>query len=276
MLLTTEKAKPRLHYMHVSPSPIVVRYQAAAQTLSKHARLRQAIISAVQAGELSVGTKVTGERELSAALGLSLGTTQKALGKLMDEGFLVRRQGHGTFVGSVRQPIAGSWHFRFTSLGGGSELPVFATVVERRLERLEGPWSAALGSDPKGYVMVRRSLDVGGKFTCVSQLYLPASRFGRLLRMAQKRLADNNLKTILSTDFAAPTLHSEGLASVVEFDAADAALMGIAPRTKGLQVVITGRSFGRTPITFQQMCVPSSTYALKLDFNPPGHDTPPS
>ena len=95
--------------MHLAPSLIVVRFQSAAQTLPKHPRLRLALINAVEAGELSVGTKVAGERELSAALGLSLGTTQKALGKLMDEGFLVRRQGHGTFVGSVRQPIAGSW-----------------------------------------------------------------------------------------------------------------------------------------------------------------------
>lgn len=260
--------------MHLAPSPIVVRFQSAEQTLPKHARLRQAIINAVEAGELSVGTKVAGERELSAALGLSLGTTQKALGKLMDEGFLVRRQGHGTFVGSVRQPIAGSWHFRFVAPGGGAELPVFATVVERRLESAEGPWSLALGFDPKGYVMVRRSLDVGGKFTCTSELYLPASRFTRLLRMAQKRLTDNNLKTILSTDFAAPTLHSEGLARVVEFDSTNAALMGIAPRTMGLQVHITGRSFGRTPITFQRMSVPPSAYALKLDFNPPIPDLP--
>ena len=45
---------------------------------------------------------------------------------------------------------------------------MFATVVERRLETAEGPWSLALGFDPKGYVMVRRSLDVGGKFTCTT------------------------------------------------------------------------------------------------------------
>lgn len=256
--------------MRADPSPIIVRFQSAAPTIPKHTRLRHAIIDAVEAGELPVGTKVTGERELSEALGLSLGTTQKALGRLMDEGFLVRRQGHGTFVGSVRQPIAGSWHFRFVAPGGGPELPVFATIVERRLEREEGPWAAALGPDPKGYVMVRRSLDIGGKFTCASRLYLPASRFARLLRMAEKRLADTNLKTVLASEFLAPTLYSEGLAHMVEFDPEDAALMGVPPRAFGLQVHIIGRSFGRVPISFQRMSVPPTSYALKLDFNPPG------
>ena len=256
--------------MSQAPSPIVVRFQSAAPGMPKHARLRHAIIDAVEAGELLIGTKVVGERELSEALGLSLGTTQKALGQLMNEGFLVRRHGHGTFVGSERRPIAGSWHFRFVAPEGGRELPVFATIVERRLVKEDGAWSEVLGTDPKGYVMVRRRLDIGGKFVCASQLYLLATRFSRLLRMAEKRLADTNLKTVLADDFSAPTLHSEGLATVVTLDADDAVLMGIVPGTAGLQVHIVGRSFGRVPITFQRMAVPPTPYALKLDFNPPG------
>lgn len=238
--------------------------------MPKHARLRHAIIEAVEAGELPAGTKVMGERDLSHALGLSLGTTQKALSRLMDEGFLVRRQGHGTFIGSERRPIAGSWHFRFVAPGGGPELPVFATIVERSLVKESGPWSDVLGPDPKGYVMIRRRLDIGSQFTCASQLYACATRFSRLLRMAEKRLAESNLKAVLADAFAAPTLYSEGFATVVTFDRDDTGLMGIAPGTAGLQVHITGRSFGRAPITFQRMTVPPTRYALKLDFNPPG------
>ena len=253
--------------MHAAPSPIVVRYQAGASTAPKHARLREAVIGAVQAGELPVGTKLAGERELSE--GLSLGTTQKALGRLMDEGFLVRRQGHGTFVGSERRPIAGSWHFRFQSPTGGPELPVFATIVERRLERDAGPWSEALGPDPKGYVMIRRSVNVADQFICASQLWLPASRFTRLLRMAAARLADTNLKSVLASEFQAPTLHSEGLARVIEFEPAVAAAMNVAARSHGMEIRIVGRSFGRVPITFQRMFVPPTPYSLKLDFNPP-------
>ncbi len=251
------------------PSPIVVRYQAAAANLPKHARLREAVVAAVESGELPLGTKMAGERELSAALGLSLGTTQKALVRLMDEGFLVRRQGHGTFVGSVRKPIAGSWHFRFLPPDGGPELPVFATILERRLVTDEGPWTTALGADDKGYVMVRRALDIGGKFTCCSDLYLPASRFARLQRMAAKRLTDTNLKSLLASDFSAPTLQSDGLAQVAPIEAADAAVLGVRAGVVGLQVTIVGRSFGRVPITFQRMVVPPTRYGLKLDFNPP-------
>jgi GntR family transcriptional regulator len=253
-------------------TPIVARFRMAPPGLPKHTRLREAIIDAVEAGELPVGSKMTGERELSEALGLSLGTTQKALGRLMDDGFLVRRQGHGTFVGSMRRPIAGSWHFRFTAPEGGPELPVFATIAERRLVGGDGPWAAALGPDPKGYVLVRRRLEIGGAFHCASRLFLPATRFGKLLRIAEKRLVDTNLKAVLANEFGAPTLHSEGLAFVRPCAAEDAALMDLVSGTPCLQVHITGRSVGRIPITFQLMCVPPTGHALKLDFNPPGAD----
>ena len=253
-------------------SPLIARFQAAGNAIPKHARLRQAVIDAVETGELVLGSKLAGERELSVALGLSLGTTQKALGRLMDEGFLVRRQGHGTFVGSARQPIAGSWHFRFYPPDSGREMAVFASVLERGLITDEGAWSEVLGPDPKGYVMLHRSLDIGGKFTCTSRIYLQASRFGRLLRMAEKRVGNSNLKAVLASTFAAPTLQSDGLARLAPMDTPDARILGIAPGTIGLHVAITGRSFGRQPITFQHMCVPPTPYALKFNFNPPQSD----
>lgn len=251
-------------------SPIVQRYAGLPAAVPKHVRLRDAIAAAVQAGELPVGSKVTGERELSEALGLSLGTTQKALGRLMDEGYLVRRHGHGTFVGELRRAIAGSWHFRFVPPEGGDELPIFSTVVDRGLVTGAGPWSPVLGPDPKGYVQLTRQVDVDGRFVCASRMYLPATRFGRLLRIAAKRLADTNLKDVLADEFAAPTLASDGLAYTRPIETPDARVMAVKPGTVGLQVHITGRSYGRVPISFQVMSVPPVAYALKLDFNPPG------
>ena len=74
---------------------------------------------------------------------------------------------------------------------------------------------------------------------------------------------------MLAEEFAAPTLHSEGLAKVVTVMPQDAALMGLALNTAGLQVHIIGYSFGRVPITFQRLVVPPTDCAMKLDFNPP-------
>ena len=99
----------------------------------------------------------------------------------------MRRQGHGTFVGSQRRPITGSWHARFVGPDGLAELPVFATIAERRLVKEEGAWSDALGPDPKGYAMIARRLDVGGMFTCASRLYLRSELLLPLVAHAPRR-----------------------------------------------------------------------------------------
>lgn len=252
-----------------APSPILVRYHAGAADRPKHARLREAIIGAVESGELPLGAKLIAERELSASLGLSLGTTQKALGRLSDEGFLVRRQGHGTFVGRVRQPIAGSWHFRFIAPEGGPELPVFSSILDRRLVPAQPDWASVLGPDDKGYVRVRRVLDVGGRFRCCSDMILAATRFGRLLRIATRRLSDTNLKALLESEFSAPTLRSQGQCRSAQILGDDARIVQVPAGTSGLRLDIVGYSFGHAPITWQRVVIPPTPCGLKLDFHPP-------
>lgn len=254
------------------PSPIIVRYHASQADRPKHVRLREAIIGAVRSGELPVGTKVTAERELSESLGVSLGTTQKALGRLTDEGFLVRRQGYGTFVGRARQPIAGSWHFRFVAPEGGPELPVFASILDRSLVQAQPDWARVLGHDDKGYVLVRRMLDVGGRFRCCSNMYLAATRFGRLLRVAARRLSDTNLKGLLESEFSAPTLRSQGQCLSIPILDDDAQVVQVPTGTWGLRLDIVGYSFGHAPITFQRIVIPPTPCGLKLDFYPPAED----
>jgi DNA-binding transcriptional MocR family regulator len=61
-----------------------------------YAALADAVRRAVLAGDLPLATRVPGERELAAALGVSRTTTSGAYGLLRDEGYLVSRQGSGT------------------------------------------------------------------------------------------------------------------------------------------------------------------------------------
>ena len=117
--------------------------------------------------------------------------------------------------------------------------------------------------------MLKRRLDVGEAFRCSSTLVLPGTRFAKLLRIAERRLCDVNLKTVLESDFAAPTLSASGVAQVVAIGRDDADIIGVARDTMGLQIDIVGRSFGRTPVTFQRMIVPPTAHGLKLDFPRP-------
>lgn len=56
----------------------------------------------IDSGELVPGTQLPPERELTERLGISRMTLRQALDRLQRESRLVRRQGRGTFVGSLR------------------------------------------------------------------------------------------------------------------------------------------------------------------------------
>jgi GntR family transcriptional regulator len=259
----------RLHAA-TTAEPLVSRFLLKRNSaLPKHVRLRSALIEVIEAGELPLGARLPGERDLSGLLGISLGTTQKALARLVTEGFLVRRHGHGTFVANGRRPVGGSWHYRFLAPDGQGELPVYTVILERSIDTDAGPWSEALGPDPKGYVRLERRADIGNLFQCHGEIWLPASRFGRLMRFSERRLNDVNLKLLLESEFAAPTVEATGAAWVRKIPARAARTIRVAPGTWGLEVHILTLGIGRQPLSFQRMTVPPTDCALKLDFPGP-------
>lgn len=64
----------------------------------KYVRLKQYIISYIQNGELVHNDKIFSETELMQRFGVSRHTARKAVGELVNEGWLYTLQGKGTFV----------------------------------------------------------------------------------------------------------------------------------------------------------------------------------
>ena len=64
-----------------------------AERLPKYLRLSHAMLDAIVSGEFRPGSQMPGERELTAILPLSLGTIQKAMNDLVDQGVVIRRPG---------------------------------------------------------------------------------------------------------------------------------------------------------------------------------------
>lgn len=133
-----------------------------------YAALADAVRRAVLAGDLPLATRVPGERELAAALGVSRTTTSGAYGLLRDEGYLVSRQGSGTVtalppgtpagtrpVVPARRPLDGA---------GVVDLTVAACTpprdlheaARRALDRL--PAHAGLGYAPLGLDVLREAV----------------------------------------------------------------------------------------------------------------------
>ena len=100
--------------------------------LPKYAQLREMLTAAITAGHWKPGDKMPTETELARQTPFSLGTVQKALRALVDEGLVRRAQGSGTFVTEPRQPIDAPLHLRFLGREGGNGGPLFRRGDQRR------------------------------------------------------------------------------------------------------------------------------------------------
>ncbi len=244
---------------------------SASSRLPKHVRLHEALVREIDAGRVAPGTRLPGEREL-CAVGVSLGTAQKALGLLATQGRIIREHGRGTFVRAGRGPLSDLWHFRFREPGSAALLPVFATVLERDRAGADAAPGAGLPS-ASGYVRIRRLVDIGGRFRCWSEMLLPLERFGGLLTRPKQDLEGINLKQLLAHDFNAPTLATRQTVLTAGIPPAVADLIGAAPQAPGLLLQILGTSHGGEPITFQRIRVPPTACELELGGESPGAAT---
>jgi len=65
----------------------------------KYMQLKDRLLSWIASGQYRPGDKLPSENELAEQYGLSRQTVRQAIGELVQEGWLVREQGKGTFVG---------------------------------------------------------------------------------------------------------------------------------------------------------------------------------
>ena len=73
-----------------------------ASDAPKYIQLKDFIKSSIQNGELLKGEKIFSENELAARFGISRHTVRQAVGEMVNEGWLYRAQGSGTFVNSTK------------------------------------------------------------------------------------------------------------------------------------------------------------------------------
>lgn len=72
--------------------------------IAPYARIKRHVVSRIESGEWGVASRVPSENQLAAEFGVSRMTARRALLELMQQGWLVRSQGLGTFVAD-RKPV---------------------------------------------------------------------------------------------------------------------------------------------------------------------------
>lgn len=146
--------------------------------LSRYASLAQALRARVVAGQWSPGSALPAESQLAKEHGVALGTMRRALELLVEQGFIERIHGRGTFV---RQGLAGASMLRFFRFDGGTgEVPV-SRILQRSRVNAPSEVSRALGiGTGEAVLRLHRLRLMAGQPRLFEELWLPLDLFGSL------------------------------------------------------------------------------------------------
>lgn len=245
-------------------------WRPAVAGTPKYAQLREALIAAIESGHWKPGTKLPTEIDLTRQTALSLGTVQRALRALVDDGVVVRQQGSGTYVAECRKPMDAPWHCRFIADDGRSYLPIYPQVIARRRIRERGPWSAHLDQHGDNIIRIDRLIGIGDEFSVYSRFYLAADRFAGILERPLAELDGANLKSILASEFGLPVTHVAQTLSMKGLPATVCRALGTADGTPGTLLEIAASTGRGRYVYYQEIYIPPNRRKLVVSdtYNP--------
>jgi DNA-binding GntR family transcriptional regulator len=247
----------------------LVRFQRDG--VPKYTALRDAIVHAVASGALVPGDRVPNEQELAATLPISLGTIQRALRQLVEEGVIQRRHGQGSFIagrradGEMSQPF----HCRFLDDKGTGYLPVFPEALARRAAQ-EGEWSRWLGKGP--LLEITRRIRIGDEFDVFSSFIVDGKRLPVFATLPLRKLSGENFKDLIFRACGQAIQKVDVFLAQRLPPAAVGEMLGIRGRHTCLAIRAVAFLGEADPVYYQQIFIPPNARELHVvtDSRSPG------
>lgn len=226
----------------------LLHFQNNRLGVPKYARFYNAIRDAIESGQLVAGDKLPSEQELSARLPASLGTLQKGLKALADDGIIVRQHGRGTFIRDQELRYKDIRVFRF--LDQGRPLPLTLQGIGIRRVDIDGELARFFGRDE--CVVIERLVQVKNEPWTFNAFYLPLVLAEDLLEMGATDFDGFSIHEYLHRSRQLLTTRFDHLLSVGEFSGAARRALKLEDQTTvGMQWQVHGYTREGKPATFQ-------------------------
>jgi GntR family transcriptional regulator len=196
-----------------------------------HYQVKRLLLEEIDRGALAPGQKLAPEREYAARFGISLAPVRQAILGLVEEDYLYRVRGSGTFVreAKVEEKIAILSSFTESMRARGFEPDI--RTVEQRIVDAPVRVRQALGA--RQVVTLLRVAVVDGKPVAVLAAYLPTDRVPGLVDIS---LGSGSLYSLLKARYGIDLVRAQSWIEVGRCRPADAALLGVRPGTPTLFV----------------------------------------
>lgn len=221
--------------------------------------VKRSLLQAIEAGRYPAGGALPSEGELSAALGVSIGTLRHAVDELVAEHILVRRQGRGTYVALHNTDRFLFQFFHVERSDGLREAPKVELLNFERV-RVEAEVAALLGIKPGDTaIQIDNRLLLQGKAVIHDRLTLPSLLFKGL---TEKRFKDrpSTIYHLYQTEYGITVVRAQERARAVAADRSAARILGVTQGMPVMQVQRTALTFGDKPVEHRVSTINTSQH----------------
>lgn len=234
-------------------------YQSkVAENPLKHEYLKAVMIAAIEDGHWRDGDKLPTEQVLAEITPFSLGTVQKAVGSLVNEGYVQRKRGLGTFIIPREKRLGEPWIFQILSADGDRFIPMTSSVLRRVEVESDAPWARWLCGDVDDRRIVRLDRIIAAEdYKFLSLFYIDASRFPHFNDAPFDTLVSENFVKLIKEIYqVSPSriMHTVRTAPLARY-VADA--LKVPHKTYGTHLEIMGSSAAGEPLFYQQLYLPA-------------------
>ena len=189
-----------------------------------YVQLMHEVEKSIDNGEYKPGDKLLTESEMAKKYGVSLITVRKAIGSLMEQGIVVRKQGKGTFVTKPKMAKNMKKLQSFSEMCAQMGVVPGAKMLENRLVQADAKTAASLGIEPGSNVIhISRLRYADHEPVQIENSYFPL-KYAFLL---DARFDDNSLFDHLREKSGVYVVSSEKMIELCRASAEEAELLGV-------------------------------------------------
>lgn len=211
-------------------------------------RLQMALKKQIEGGRWAPGQSIPTERELVKTYELSIGTVKKAILNLVNDGYLYRIQGKGTFVAGTTLRRGSLRYYRLQQDFKNKEADL--TVKFLGLKKIKGHpvLNELLKISPdQDLFEIKRLFLFENKPIIYCTSHLPRKMFSNLDKFKNNCFESMTLYKLLEKEYGIPTVYNQTLFSSVEADRKKAQLLKVKKGAPLLLIDMISFTYKDTP-----------------------------
>jgi len=210
------------------------------------------LLKGIENGRWAPGEAIPPERKIAEDFGVSLGTVNRALANLVNDGYLKRIQGKGTFVAGTTIPLESVRYTRLRRDFGDPD-PRFKIQV-LGMEAVPGfqPANRLLKLRSTSKLWRVRRLFVNRKGPLMYYVsYLPQRLFKDLGQIVAPLMEKMTLYEIIEKKYGLPTVFNQELFSAVAAGQEEAEVLGAEAGTPALKIEMLSFTYKEKPYEYR-------------------------